>query len=252
MKLHAVTGEEVPDETARVPVVRYVNPRKAVWPEADFVVGNPPFIGNWRMRSALGDGYAETVREVHPDVSESCDYVMYWWDHAAELARQGAIRRFGFITTNSLRQTFSRRVLAHHMAAKDPVSLVFAIPDHPWVIQPTGGGANCDDRGRGGQPRRAAQPRGERERRRRRRCRGYACTERRQIQADLTIGANVAGADALQANQGLSCRVLSCTVPGSLSHPRKPKVWGSVEWRGSIAIFVCTATAVTLRQLPAM
>ena len=44
-KKHAVTGEEVPDETARVPVLRYVNPRKAEWPEADYIVGNPPFIG---------------------------------------------------------------------------------------------------------------------------------------------------------------------------------------------------------------
>jgi hypothetical protein len=45
MKPHPITGEPVPDETARVPVERYVNPRPAAWPEADFVVGNPPFIG---------------------------------------------------------------------------------------------------------------------------------------------------------------------------------------------------------------
>ena len=37
-----VTGEEIPDETARVPVYRYVNPRRAEWPAADFIVGNPP------------------------------------------------------------------------------------------------------------------------------------------------------------------------------------------------------------------
>src|SRR5690606_26084990 len=50
MKVSPVTGEKVPDETARKPLERYVNPRKATWPEADFVVGNPPFIGNKRMR----------------------------------------------------------------------------------------------------------------------------------------------------------------------------------------------------------
>src|SRR5690606_26545694 len=55
-KPHPVTGAQVPDDTARTPVVRYVNPRKAEWPQADFVVGNPPFIGNKRMRQALGDG----------------------------------------------------------------------------------------------------------------------------------------------------------------------------------------------------
>ncbi|MGZ8710640.1 MAG: DNA methyltransferase, partial [Thermoanaerobaculia bacterium] len=100
MKVHPVTGEEVPDDTARVPVYRYVNPKKAEWPEADFVVGNPPFIGNWRMRSVLGDGYTEALRSSYDDVPESVDYVMYWWDKAAELTRAGKLRRFGFITTN--------------------------------------------------------------------------------------------------------------------------------------------------------
>jgi len=54
VKKHPVTGEDVPDETARVPLLSYVNPRPADWPEADFIVGNPPFIGTARMRDALG------------------------------------------------------------------------------------------------------------------------------------------------------------------------------------------------------
>ncbi|MEK7731275.1 MAG: DNA methyltransferase, partial [Planctomycetota bacterium] len=44
-KKHPVTGEDVPDETARMVVEKYINPRKAEWPPADFVIGNPPFIG---------------------------------------------------------------------------------------------------------------------------------------------------------------------------------------------------------------
>ena len=44
-KKHPVTGEDVPDEAAQVPQWRYVNPRPAEWPAADFIVGNPPFIG---------------------------------------------------------------------------------------------------------------------------------------------------------------------------------------------------------------
>lgn len=48
--------------------------------------------------------------------------------------RAGAARRFGFITTNSLRQTFNRRVVEQHLnAPKDPLTLAFAVPDHPWV-----------------------------------------------------------------------------------------------------------------------
>ncbi|TSE24438.1 type IIL restriction-modification enzyme MmeI [Tepidimonas aquatica] len=49
-----VTGELIPDETARVPIERYRNPRKAQWPEADYIIGNPPFIGAATMRRALG------------------------------------------------------------------------------------------------------------------------------------------------------------------------------------------------------
>jgi hypothetical protein len=49
-------------------------------------MGNPPFIGNKRMRLALGDGYVEALRDSWPDVPESADFVMYWWHrpHAHE------------------------------------------------------------------------------------------------------------------------------------------------------------------------
>ena len=87
MKKSSVTGEDVPDETRRVPVYRYKNPRRAEWPQADYVVGNPPFIGNKRMRLALGDGYVGALRKAHDDVPETVDFVMYWWDRAASLLR---------------------------------------------------------------------------------------------------------------------------------------------------------------------
>ena len=129
-----VTGIEVPDETATVVVYEYPNARRAEWPDADFVVGNPPFIGGWRMRSALGDGYVAALWKLHPDLPEKADYVTYWWDRAAELVRTGRARRFGLITTNSITQVFQRRVLAKHIDREDaPLRLVFAIADHPWV-----------------------------------------------------------------------------------------------------------------------
>src|SRR3546814_11548127 len=61
MKPHPVTGKPVPDEEARVEVWRYVKPRAAKWPKADFIVGNPPFIGQVGMRAAIGDGYLEAL-----------------------------------------------------------------------------------------------------------------------------------------------------------------------------------------------
>ncbi|MDX9734352.1 MAG: class I SAM-dependent DNA methyltransferase [Thermoanaerobaculia bacterium] len=128
-----VTGEPIPDETARVVVERYVNPRKAEWPEAEFVVGNPPFVGNKRMRTALGDGYVEALRNAHDDVPESADLVMYWWNHAATLVRAARLTRFGLITTNSITQTYSRRIVERALKTGAPASIVFATADHPWV-----------------------------------------------------------------------------------------------------------------------
>lgn len=48
--------------------------------------------------------------------------------------RTGRAQRFGFITTNSIHQTFNRRVLEQHLTAdKTPLTLAYASPDHPWV-----------------------------------------------------------------------------------------------------------------------
>jgi hypothetical protein len=132
-KTDTVTGRAVPDETRRVPLLTYKNPKQAEWPPADFIVGNPPFIGSWLMRDDLGDGYAETLRAAYPEVPESANFVMYWWHKAAALVSAGKVESFGFITTNALRQTFNRRVVQAHLTGKRPLSLAFAIPDHPWV-----------------------------------------------------------------------------------------------------------------------
>ncbi|MCB0004687.1 MAG: class I SAM-dependent DNA methyltransferase, partial [Anaerolineae bacterium] len=64
-KPHPVTGEQVPDETARIPAYRYLNPRPATWPDADFVVGNPPFVGKRKIRLALGNGYVAALRSAY-------------------------------------------------------------------------------------------------------------------------------------------------------------------------------------------
>jgi hypothetical protein len=131
----ALTGRDLPDPDARVAVTRILGATKAAWPEADFIVGNPPFLGHGHMRGELGDGYTEALRKAHPEVPESCDLVMYWWSHAADLlrAKGSPLRRFGFITTNSISQTFNRRVLERALSSEDSLALTFAIPDHPWV-----------------------------------------------------------------------------------------------------------------------
>ena len=210
-KKHPVTGEDVPDDKATVAVERYVNPRKAEWPEADFIVGNPPFLGPARMKATLGEGYAEALRASYPDVSESVDYVMYWWHKSAEILDDGRAQRFGFVTTNSLKQTFSRRVV-ESFVGKDSssgnhqrLSIIFAIPDHPWTDSADGAAVRIAM---------TAAVRGE--------CEGDLLVlqseaddgeatqrflqSRGLISAALSIGADVSAATRLTANSGLANR----------------------------------------------
>ena len=133
MKISPVTGEGVPDENARVPVYRYLNPRRAQWPKADFIIGNPPYIGLRQSRNPLGEGYLEALRISYPEVPENSDLVMFWWLQAATIVRDGFARRFGLITTNSIAQPFGRRLTSMFLDGPRPFGLVFAIPDHPWV-----------------------------------------------------------------------------------------------------------------------
>ena len=204
-KKHPVTGEDVPDETAQVPLERYKNPRAAEWPEADVVVGNPPFIGASTMRAALGDGYVDALRGAWQKVPDSADFVMFWWHHAAELVAQGKLSRFGFITTNSLRQTFNRRVVQG--ALDTGLHLDFAIPDHPWVDSADGAAVRIAmtvvafGAGEGRRVDVVAEREGMGE--------GVdvELAERRGIlHADLATGANVAAAQALLANERLANR----------------------------------------------
>src|SRR5690606_17367540 len=205
---HPVTEQMVPNETARTPVYDYVNPREAEWPEADYIIGNPPFIGTAQMRSALGDGYTEAVRKVYAgDVPDSADFVTYWWHKAADLVRNGMAERFGFITTNSLRQTFNRRVLERHLNAEPPLSIAFAVPDHPWVDSELGAdvriamtvGVAGERAGRLAEvvSEEKSDALG----------RNVALEEQRgTVHADLTTGINVTAARFLRANQDLSNR----------------------------------------------
>lgn len=117
-------------------VETYPNARRPVWPEAEFIVGNPPFLGKGAaMRGPLGDAYVDALWTAHPQMNESADFVLYWWDKAAEMLTQknATLRRFGLVTTNSISQTFNRRVLERHLGEESQISLAFAIPDHPWT-----------------------------------------------------------------------------------------------------------------------
>jgi hypothetical protein len=133
MKKHPVTGKDVPDDSQRLQVLEYMNPKKTEWPPADFIVGNPPYIGVRQLRTSVGDPYVRALAVAYPEIPETSDYVMYWWDKAARAIASGQTRQFGLITTNSIVQAYSRRLLESHIGDKGAIKLAFAIADHPWV-----------------------------------------------------------------------------------------------------------------------
>jgi hypothetical protein len=128
---HPVTGKLVPDPNARLPYFRYANSQQSAWPEVDFIIGNPPYLGSARMRTAFGDGYVEALRSAYPDVPDTADYVMYWWYKSADCIARGRTLRAGLITTNTITQSQNRSIVTE--AALRGVNVLWAVADHPWV-----------------------------------------------------------------------------------------------------------------------
>jgi hypothetical protein len=114
-------------------VLVFPNARRPDWPEAEFIVGNPPFIGNKRMRDRLGSEYVEALRSAQAEVAGSVDLVMYWVSRSGELLKRGSLRRFGLVTTNSITQPLNRCPLEEATSGKNAASLIYAVPDHPWI-----------------------------------------------------------------------------------------------------------------------
>ena len=128
---HPVTGDLVPDPDATIPHLVHHGARQAVWPKADFIIGNPPYMGQWRQREEFGSGYVEALRAAYPGVPDTADYVMYWWYRAAQEIAEGRTLRAGLITTNTIRQSQNRTII--ESAQRNGVFLLWAVPDHPWV-----------------------------------------------------------------------------------------------------------------------
>ncbi|WP_320196527.1 class I SAM-dependent DNA methyltransferase (plasmid) [Agrobacterium rosae] len=273
---HKVTGEDVPDQNAKVPVFLYTNPSATVWPRADFIVGNPPFIGLRNLRKAYADGYLEALRLAYPNVAENADYVMYWWEKAANRAREfdpkgkSGTRRFGLITTNSMKQSFNRAITARHLAdAKKPLSLLFAIPDHPWIDASDGAAVRIamSVGAQGQREGRLLEITGEIESDKE--SEGVNCTFTQgigTIYSDLRIGVDILSAKRLASNLGMACVGYQLTGQGFLIEPAvaariakeekasrdilKPWLGGlGIQRRqpSKVAIDVCNLTLAALR-----
>ena len=201
--------------------VRYVDPRPKPWPPVHFIVGNPPFIGGKDLRRELGDGYVDALATIRGGRFLSADFVTAWWDRAAEILTQpgSILRRFGFITTNSITQTFSRRVLEHHLDRDQPIRLAFAIPDHPWVK-----GVGCADVRIAMSVAERGEPDGQGRWLKVRDAEALTFEERHgDIGADLMLDSRLTRVGALKANAGLAYRGVQLMGAGFQVSPARAK-----------------------------
>ena len=108
-------------------------PVPATWPEAEFIVGNPPFLGDRRMRGALGSEYVDGLRSAWDGiVPAGADLVCYWHELARCQIAEGTTLRAGLLATNSIRGGANRRVLDRIKLTGD---IFFAWADEPWVVE---------------------------------------------------------------------------------------------------------------------
>jgi type II restriction/modification system DNA methylase subunit YeeA len=160
------------------------NPSEPAWPEADFIVGNPPFLGDKKMRAELGDNYVDALRKLYQDrVPGGADLVTYWFEKARAQIAASKAKRAGLLATNSISMIGNRPVLESIIASG---GIFNAWSDRAWILD----GASvrvsfiCFDNGTQTERTLDGQRVGA-------------------IHADLTSETNVVSAAALPENQGL-------------------------------------------------
>lgn len=108
------------------------NPKEPEWPEADVIVGNPPFLGDKKMRKELSDEYVEALRQLYGDrIPGQSDLCCYWFEKSREQLSQRRSVRAGLLATQAIRGGLNRRVLER---VKETGSIFFAISDKNWVL----------------------------------------------------------------------------------------------------------------------
>jgi type II restriction/modification system DNA methylase subunit YeeA len=108
---------------------------EAVWPLADVVIGNPPFIGGHVMRGELGHDYTDTVRKTFDGrVEGGADFVCFWFEKARAAIVEEKTKRAGLVSTNSIRGGSNRKVLDR---VKNDLQITAAWSDQPWFDKGT-------------------------------------------------------------------------------------------------------------------
>ena len=99
------------------------------WPEAEAIVGNPPYQSKNKLQEELGPAYLAKLRAVHPDVDGRADFCVYWFRLAHDRLKPG--QRAGLVGTNTIRQNYSRMGGLDHIV-KNGGTITEAVSSMIW------------------------------------------------------------------------------------------------------------------------
>ena len=119
-------------------ILRYTEdgtPYEPEWPEADYIVGNPPFLGDKKMRRELDTPehptYVDDLRKLYNGrVPGNADLVAYWFEKARSSIERKSRLRSGFIATQAIRGATNRPVLDRILQTG---AIFWARSDRKWI-----------------------------------------------------------------------------------------------------------------------
>ena len=115
------------------------HPAEPEWPAAEFIIGNPPFLGHFPFRESLGDEYVDTVYSLYGSrIPNSSDLCCYWFEKARAQIEAGTTQRAGLLATQGIRFQSNRRVLTR---IKETGDIFAAYDDLEWKPEEPGSAA---------------------------------------------------------------------------------------------------------------
>ena len=106
------------------------NPAPAKWPETDFVIGNPPFLGGNLVRQGLGDDYVEALFKAY-DLPKFSDLCCYWFEQARRALVARPSLRVGLLATQAIRGGVNREALSR---IKKSGNIFLGWSDREWIL----------------------------------------------------------------------------------------------------------------------
>lgn len=108
---------------------------RTIWPTADVIIGNPPFLGAKKIRRELGAAYTDKLWHAYPDVPRMADFCVYWIkrtnDALPSCTKSDPLTgRAGLVGTQNIRSNASR--LGGLDAVASSGTIVEAVENQPW------------------------------------------------------------------------------------------------------------------------